>query len=127
MKPPKRIVSLFAFVTCILVGLASRRYAIYFPDLVNTYLGDAIWAMMVYFLMQSIFIGSNRNRILLFTMCFCFFIELSQLYHAPWIDGIRHTTLGGLVLGFGFLWSDILAYTFGAIGAYLLSFQIKYP
>jgi len=40
-------------------------------------------------------------------------VELSQLYHAPWIDPIRRTTLGGLVLGFGFLWSDLACYAAG--------------
>jgi VanZ family protein len=48
------------------------------------------------------------------TLAFSIFIELSQLYHAEWIDAIRHTTLGGLILGFGFLWSDVICYTIGA-------------
>ena len=38
---------------------------------------------------------------------------MSQLYHAPWIDSIRHTTLGGLILGYGFLWSDLACYAVG--------------
>jgi Protein of unknown function (DUF2809) len=40
-------------------------------------------------------------------------VEVSQLYHAPWIDAVRHTRLGGLVLGYGFLWSDLVCYTVG--------------
>lgn len=40
-------------------------------------------------------------------------VELSQLYHAPWIDSIRHTTLGGLLLGFDFVWSDLACYAVG--------------
>ena len=36
-----------------------------------------------------------------------------QLYHAPWIDSIRRTTLGGLVLGFDFVWSDLACYAVG--------------
>ena len=36
-------------------------------------------------------------------------VEESQLYHASWIDSIRGTTLGALVLGHGFLWSDLPA------------------
>lgn len=49
------------------------------------------------------------------SLSFCFVIEFSQLYHAEWIDQIRDTSLGGLVLGYGFLWSDsdIEAYTIG--------------
>ena len=46
-------------------------------------------------------------------MAFSVAVELSQLYHAPWIDSIRHTTLGGLILGFGFVWSDLVCYALG--------------
>jgi hypothetical protein len=35
------------------------------------------------------------------------------LYHAPWIDSIRGTTLGGLILGYGYLWSDLACYAVG--------------
>jgi hypothetical protein len=41
-------------------------------------------------------------------LAFAWAIELSQLYHAPGIEALRHTRLGGLVLGFGFLWSDLV-------------------
>ncbi|MGC1717640.1 MAG: DUF2809 domain-containing protein [Isosphaeraceae bacterium] len=37
------------------------------------------------------------------------------MYHAPWIDSIRQTTLGGLILGFGFLWSDLACYAVGVV------------
>jgi hypothetical protein len=40
-------------------------------------------------------------------------VEISQLYHAPWIDSIRQSTIGGLILGFGFLWSDLACYALG--------------
>ena len=40
-------------------------------------------------------------------------VELGQLYHAPWIEAVRQTRIGGLVLGFGFLWSDLACYAAG--------------
>ena len=40
-------------------------------------------------------------------------VEVSQLYKAPWIDSIRRTTLGGLVLGYDFVWSDLACYAVG--------------
>jgi hypothetical protein len=46
-------------------------------------------------------------------LSFSVLIEMSQIYHAPWIDSIRHTTLGGLVLGYGFLWGDLACYAVG--------------
>jgi hypothetical protein len=55
-------------------------------------------------------------------MSFSIAIELSQLYHAPWIDSIRHTTLGGLILGFDFVWSDLVCYAVGVgIGVLMTS------
>ena len=54
------------------------------------------------------------------SLSFCFLIECSQLYHAPWIDAIRSSTLGGLILGWQFVWSDIFAYTLGVCAAALL-------
>ena len=48
-------------------------------------------------------------------LAFSVAVELSQLYHAPWIDSIRHTTIGGLILGFGFLWSDLACYALGVV------------
>lgn len=49
----------------------------------------------------------------LLAMSFSAAIEVSQLYHAPWIDSIRRTTLGGLTLGYEFLWSDLVWYAVG--------------
>ena len=49
----------------------------------------------------------------LLSLSFSILIEVSQLYHAPWIDSIRRTTMGGLVLGFGFVWSDLACYAVG--------------
>ena len=40
-------------------------------------------------------------------------VEAGQLYKAPWLDSIRRTTLGGLALGFDFVWSDLACYAAG--------------
>jgi hypothetical protein len=50
----------------------------------------------------------------------CVAVELSQLYRAPWIDAIRATRAGGLVLGSGFDPRDLLAYLVGVAGAALI-------
>jgi hypothetical protein len=56
---------------------------------------------------------ASTRTIALLAMILSLAVELSQLYHAPWIDSIRQTTLGGLILGFGFLWSDLACYAVG--------------
>ena len=40
--------------------------------------------------------------------------------HVPWLDALRATTLGALVLGQGFLWSDIVCYAVGVMLAAIL-------
>ena len=52
-------------------------------------------------------------------------VELSQLYHAPWIDDLRATRLGALALGHGFLWSDLLCYAAGVLAAAMVDAVIK--
>lgn len=54
----------------------------------------------------------------------CVGIEASQLYQTDWINSIRGTVLGRLVLGQGFLWSDILAYIMGILLMYFIDINV---
>ena len=87
----------------------------YLPDCINFWIGDFIWAMMLYFACCTIFSPKGAKFCVISTLIFCYAIEVSQLYKAEWIDAIRNTTIGGLILGHGFLWSDIAAYTGGIL------------
>jgi len=102
-----------AMLLVIITGLLSRAYAHLFPDWINVYLGDALYALMIYLGFSAFFIRRSAIEIGLISLIFCYAIEFSQFYHAPWIDAIRATRPGGLILGYGFLWSDILAYAIG--------------
>ena len=116
MKPARnRIVYLISVAIVMGLGLSSRKYAGYLPEWINTYLGDALWAVMIYLFTAVLLHDRKPLQIALVSLLFCYLIEISQLYHAPWIDAIRNTRLGGLVLGFGFLWTDIIAYTMGIV------------
>lgn len=95
------------------LGLASRRFGEHLPPFVADYAGDTLWALLVFLGISALATGArllHRSGAALFVS---FAVEFSQLYHAPWINGIRDTTLGGLVLGFGFLWSDLVCYAVG--------------
>jgi len=98
-----------------MLGLLSRKMSACTLDFVKLYLGDILWAMMVYFGCRFLFVNMRKRVACVLALVFSYLIEISQLYHAPWIDSIRATALGGLVLGFGFLWSDILCYTVGVL------------
>lgn len=110
-----RWIYLVLVLVVIIVGLASRKYASYLPLWLNSYLGDTLWALMVFLICGFIFCHQSTTRVAVYALIFAYGIEISQLYHAPWIDEIRRTRLGGLVLGYGFLWRDILSYSIGIV------------
>lgn len=107
-----RITYLTMSIIVIILGLITRK-ASDIPSFIKLYSGDILWGLMVFLLISFIFNKKSTLHIAVYSIIFSFGIELSQLYHAPWIDNIRNTTLGGLVLGFGFLYSDLLCYTLG--------------
>lgn len=107
-----------------ILGLASRSDQIVLPEFLATYAGDTLWALLAFWLMRALAPASRVLDSALIALGFSFFIELSQLYHAPWIDGIRATMLGGLVLGYGFKFSDLACYSVGVCLGYALTVQV---
>ncbi len=107
----------FWFVA-ICLGLLSRSSYVALPNFLREYSGDTIWALMVFFLFCILCPKWKTQYVALLAVLFSFSIEISQLYHAPWIDNIRNHRLGGLVLGFGFKYSDLVCYLIGvSLGA----------
>ena len=99
-------------LVCVL-GISSRRYADALPRFIASYAGDTLWALAAFLGFGLLLPRASIRMVTLLAMSLSIAVELSQLYHAPWIDSIRQTTLGGLILGFGFLWSDLACYAAG--------------
>jgi hypothetical protein len=94
-------------------GLATRPLHRVIGSAFAENLGDVLWAMLVYLLIAFVWRRQAAWRIALATMLISIAVECSQLFHPPWLDAIRRTTLGGLVLGWGFAWGDFVAYALG--------------
>jgi len=108
-----RITYFIAAIAVIAIGLSSRRYAAEIPEFFSSYAGDTLWALTAFLGVGMLFPKWSTPRVGAIALLFAFAIELSQVYHSPWIDQVRHTTAGGLILGYGFLWSDLLCYFVG--------------
>lgn len=119
-----RILYLILTIITIILGLLSRKVQ-GLPQIISSYSGDILWALMVFFLFAFLFNKKSTIFILIISIIFSYGIEITQLYHVPWIDSIRATSLGGLILGFGFLWSDIVCYTVGIIIGSVIDFIIN--
>jgi len=122
-----RIIYAAGIFTVILLGLASRSGSPLLPWVIKEYAGDTLWALTAYLAVAFLFPRLSIWKVALIAGLFSLLIELSQLYHAGWIDAIRRYRLAGLVLGYGFLWSDLICYLAGiCIGVLLESLGARY-
>ncbi|MGM0883366.1 MAG: DUF2809 domain-containing protein [Bacillota bacterium] len=115
-----RILYIIAILIVMVLGISSRAFADSLPVFVGEHFGDALWASMIYFGVRAVW--SNRSFIWagLISVLFCFGIEFSQLYQADWINAIRSTIIGSLILGRGFLTVDLVRYSGGILLSLLI-------
>ena len=103
----------FAVAATIATGLASRAYAAHLPWWLAKNAGDALYATMVFFGFGFLAPRAKTSMVALGATAFCVAIEVMQLYQAPWINAVRATTPGRLVLGQGFHAFDLVCYVLG--------------
>ena len=115
-----RICYLSGIAVLIALGLLSRRV-----KFVPAACGDALWAMMVYCCFRIVLIRKPMIISAMAALITSFAIEFSQMLTPDWLVKIRSTFLGHMLLGQGFLWSDLLAYTIGIAVIYGLTALIR--
>jgi len=115
-----RLIYLTAIAITMVCGLGSRAYAGKLPQAVAEHAGDMLWAGMVYFGFRLLLVNGKPGRAAVWSLLFSFAIEFSQLYQADWMQPVRASLIGSLVLGRGFLWIDLLRYAAGIAIAWLV-------
>ncbi len=68
---------------------------------------------MVFLILGAVLRRSSTRSLSFLALAISLAVELSQLYQADWLNEVRRTTLGHLVLGSGFHPQDLAAYAFG--------------
>jgi hypothetical protein len=111
---------LIALAATIAAGLGSRAAGSGIPRFLKTYAGDTLWASAAYFFIAALLPRTKPTIVAVIALALSVVVELSQLYHATWIDSIRATRPGGWILGFGFLWSDVGCYAAGVMLAFAI-------
>lgn len=110
----KRLTSLFVLTCLIFLGLCSRK-----TQYIPAETGDALWAMAVFAFLRVLYPRMTILRTTVISLSISFAVEFSQLVHFPWSDAFRNTWIGHMLLGQGFLWEDLVAYTIGIILMYM--------
>jgi hypothetical protein len=122
----KRIIYVILLGLTIVSGLVSRSSLFAEDSPVHQYVGDALWALAVFWALVTISPRSRTSRLVIGALIISFVIEATQLYHADWIDHLRSYRLGALVLGHSFQWADLACYTAGVwFGANIDHFLIR--
>jgi len=118
-RVPARAVFVALAVGTIGLGLWVHRGGPALSPVVRDRLGDALWAVMMAWWAGAAAPGARIVARSATALGICVAVELSQLVHGPWIDGVRQTTFGQLVLGSGFDPRDLAAYAIGILAAAL--------
>ncbi|MEK5029212.1 ribosomal maturation YjgA family protein [Paenibacillus sp. FSL M7-1046] len=108
-----------AMLLMMVLGFGSRAFADQLPLFISRHFGDALWAAMIYFAFRVLLTRQQRWISVVLSFGFSFGIEFSQLYQEIWINELRATLLGGLILGKGFLWIDLIRYSAGILFSYV--------
>jgi hypothetical protein len=106
-------------------GLASRSAPMADWPIIGTYGGDAAWAMAAYAGWRMLLPSVDRLWIAGLAFGLATMVEISQLANWEWLNSIRDRRLGALLLGRGFLWSDLAAYAVGTVTAMIIGVRSR--
>jgi len=111
-----------AFVIIIVtLGMFTRSSFMPAKDgFIATYSGDTLWAMMIYIGIAAIATKLSPLKVALYALSFSFTIEFSQLIQTDWLNNLRSHWLVALVLGKGYLASDLLCYFIGVLCPFIV-------
>jgi hypothetical protein len=120
----RRIIYSLLFIFCVWLALATRKHPEWFYPLIAKYGGDTIWAGEFLFFLRILFPKTKLFTRAVWNYLLGVTVEVSQLWHASWLNVIRSTRLGKLMLGLGFMWSDLVCYAVGTLIAWGIAILI---
>jgi len=118
----KRVTYFILIAVIIVLGLLSRKFSV-----IPLWVGDVLWATMIYFMLRFFLPGASTQKIAIISILTSYAIEFSQLYKAEWIDNLRHTFPGRMILGETFFLGDLVSYTAGILIGVFIDLAIKTP
>ncbi|MBP5219777.1 MAG: DUF2809 domain-containing protein [Bacteroidaceae bacterium] len=116
----KLLIPIIGIILLIPIGLISRRIG-----WIPTETGDALWAMMVFCLWRIVLHNKKLPTVAIVSLAHCYLVEFSQMITWRWLVSFRQTFIGHMMLGQGFLWIDLLAYSIGIIVIYMIFSKIE--
>ncbi|MBP3245227.1 MAG: DUF2809 domain-containing protein [Bacteroidaceae bacterium] len=116
----KLFIPIIGIILLIPIGLISRRIG-----WIPTETGDALWATIVFCLWRIVLHNKKLPTVAIVSLAHCYLVEFSQMITWRWLVSFRQTFIGHMMLGQGFLWIDLLAYSIGIIVIYMIFSKIE--
>ena len=112
VDPVRRTRLIAAVAACVLVpaGLSTKAVP---SAWVRGYAGDILIALFLAFCVRGLAPRRSAGFVVCAVGIYSVLVEISQCYHAPWIDSLRRTFPGAIVLGTTFQWMDLACYGAG--------------
>ena len=119
---PKRSAIIYACSIAFAAWFANyaRQFALSHPSVAADCAGDVLWALSVFAAIGLLCPSLPTWQAASGAFVIPALLELGQLYPLPWVDAIRGTTLGYLVLGTEFVVMDFACYAGGALTGMLI-------
>lgn len=109
------VFSLRYFLLALLFFIIEVLIALYVKDnFVRPYVGDYLVVMLIYCAVRT-FIKANPVKVAVGVLLFAYLIETLQYFRIVDRLGLAGNTLAKTVIGYGFEWADMLAYTLGVL------------
>jgi hypothetical protein len=109
----RRLIYAAAALAIIALGLLTRLPIVSLPHVFAKYAGSILWGAMVYVVLRVVVPERELKDVALAAGVISAAVEFSQLIHWPWLDAVRSTTIGALLIGRAFSWWDIVSYWIG--------------
>lgn len=114
----------FFFLT-LLLFITEVLIALYVKDrFVRPYVGDYLVVMLIYCFVRT-FLNSPVLPTAIAVLLFAYLIETLQYFRLVDRLGLEHNVIAKTVIGYGFSWIDMLAYTLGIISILAVAFLKK--
>lgn len=112
------LLSILFFVIEVLIALYVK------DDFIRPYVGDYLVVMLIYCAVRT-FIKANPVKVAIAVLLFAYMIELLQYFRIVDRLGLSGNQVAKTVIGYGFEWWDMLAYTLGVLTIVLMEKRPK--
>ena len=121
-----RIIILICLIFTVILGLATKFYEGIFSEWLNNSFSsifyEAFWIFLVIFIRPQLPPGLVAFLVFLVTSL----LEFLQLWKPPFLQAIRATLIGRLLLGNTFVWWDFLYYILGCTLTWIFLHYFKF-